>query len=128
MRQIILHGPTQRDYACNQIRQAPDGYVVTIKKPTRNLQQNAKMWAMLSDLSKQKPDGWDHKPEVWKALMMSACGHELEIIEGLNGEPFPLGYKTSKMTKQQMNDLITFIYQWGDERGIVWSEPRYDDI
>lgn len=54
---------------------------------------------------------------------MNALGYEIQFEVGLNGEPFPLGFKSSKMTVEEMSDLITFIIQWGDEKGVKWSEP-----
>ena len=58
---------------------------------------------------------------------MNALGYEIQFEVGLNGEPFPLGFKSSKMTVDEMSDLITFIIQWGDEKGVEWSEPAKKD-
>jgi hypothetical protein len=66
-----------------------------------------------------------HTAEVWKELFCHACGHAVQFEIGLNGQPFPTGFRTSKMSKAQMGDLITFIQAWGDEHGVRWSdEPR----
>ena len=105
------------------IMKAPVDAVVNIREATRNPDQNAKMWAMLSDISRAKPDGLMHTPDVWKPLMMKACGHEVQFAMGIDGEPFPIGFRSSRLSKPQMADLITFIAQYGDERGVVWSEP-----
>jgi len=80
------------------------------------------MWAMLSDISRAKPDGRVHTPDVWKALFMSACGHEVQFLMGLDGNPFPAGFKTSKLRKDQMADLITFIAEYGDTHGVKWQD------
>lgn len=107
----------------NLIDAAPLGAIVNVKQPRRTLDQNAKFWAMLSDVSRQcEHNGRKFTPDDWKALFMHACEHEVRFILGLNGEPFPVGFRSSKLSKGQMADLITFILQWGDEQGVCWSD------
>lgn len=120
---VRLVGPAQRKLAHGLIDRAPDGCVVNIAEPKRSLDQSAKMWAMLSDVARAKPDGRVHTAEVWKQLMMAACGHEVQFLMGLDGNPFPAGFKSSRLSKAQMADLISFIAAYGDEKGIRWSEP-----
>lgn len=119
---VILRGPAQRLFAKNLIDIAPVDAVVTVKQATRSADQNAKMWAMLSDISRAKPDGRCHTAEVWKALMMKACGHAVQFVEGIDGEPFPVGFRSSRLTKSQISDLIEFIYAYGAQNNISWSE------
>ena len=76
---------------------------------------------MLSDISRAKPQGRVHIPEVWKCLFMAACGHQVQFEMGLDGRPFPTGFKSSRLSKNEMMDLITFVQQWGDEQGVKWS-------
>ncbi len=121
---IRLASSHQRQLAHKLIEAAPDGAVINIREGGRTLDQSAKMWAMLSDISRAKPDGRVHTAEVWKALMMSACGHEVQFLMGLDGNPFPYGFKSSRLSKSQMADLITFIQAYGDEKGVRWSEPN----
>lgn len=125
---IILRGDSQRNLAKAFIDQAPVDAVITVKEATRNTDQNARMWAMLSDVSRAKPDGRRHTTDVWKALFMQACGHEVQFMHGLtDGSPFPIGFRSSRLTVRQMADLITFIQAYGDEKGVKWSEPnRYE--
>ncbi len=103
---------------------APDGWIVSVREPTRSLDQNARLWAMLTDISKAMPHGRRHTPEDWKCLFMHACGWDVQFLDGLDGRPFPSGFRSSHTTVKQMTDLITFIYAYGDERGVVWSEPE----
>lgn len=119
---IRLTGDAQRDHAVRLIRAAPDYAVVTIKKGDRTLDQNAKFYAMLTDVSLSKPQGRSHTPEVWKALFMSACGHQVQFAEGLSGEPFPVGFRSSRLSKHQMSELIEFMYAWGSEHGVRWND------
>lgn len=121
---ILLHGPSQRAFAKSLIDQAPAGAVVTVKEAVRSTAANDKMWALLSDISRAMPDGRRHVPEVWKSLMLHACGHAVQFEMGLNGQPFPTGFRSSKLSKSQMSDLLEFIIQWGDEKGVVWTGPE----
>lgn len=120
---IILRSDAQRAIAHRLIDAAPVDAVVNVSEARRTLDQNAKCWAMLSDVSRSKPQGRIHTAEIWKALFMSACGHEVQFLMGLDGNPFPHGFKSSRMTKAQMGELIEFIYAWGSENGVRWSEP-----
>ena len=121
---VILRSRMQRDFAHHLIEKAPEDYVVTLAPPKRTTDQNAKMWAMLTDISRARPEGRIMTPDLWKAVFMNACGHEVQFINGLDGgTPFPVGFRSSKMSKAQMADLITFIYEYGDRHGVVWSEP-----
>ncbi len=119
---IRLTGKAQREYACRLILAAPDDAVVNIREATRSLEQNDKMHAMLSDISRAKPQGRMHTPDVWKALMMKACGHAVQFVMGIDGEPFPVGFRSSRLTKHQMSELIEFIYSYGAEHGVRWSD------
>lgn len=121
---VILAGGTQRSVAKSLIDRAPQYAVVTIREANRTTDQNAKFWAMLSDLSRARPEGRKHTPEVWKALVMHACGHAVQFEIGLSGEPFPLGFRSSKLTVAQMADLIEWIYAYGAEHGVQWSDER----
>jgi hypothetical protein len=119
---IILRGQSQRDFAKLLIDKAPDDAVIAIKPASRSSDQNSKMWAMLSDVSRSKPNGLVHTPEVWKALFMHSCGHQVQFENGLDGEPFPIGFQSSRLNKAQMAELIEWIYAYGSQGGILWSE------
>lgn len=123
---IILRGDAQREYAKRLIDAAPVDGVVTIKAATRSTEQNALLWSCLSDLSRAKPQGRSHTPEVWKALAMNACGYTVQFETGLSGEPFPIGFRSSRLTKRQMSELIEFIYAYGAEHGVRWSDAQPD--
>ena len=93
----------------------------------RSDEQNRKMWAMIRDVSNARPDGRTLTPDEWKAVFMQACGWEVQFLEGLDGRPFPAGFRSSRMTVKQMADLITFIQAYGDQHGVLWREAREYD-
>jgi hypothetical protein len=119
---VILRGEQQRILAKQLIDKAPVDAVISISAAKRTDDQNAKMWAMLSDISRAKPDGRLHIPEVWKAIFMAALGHETKFEMGLDNQPFPIGFRTSKLSVGQMSDLIEFIYAYGAKNNVKWSE------
>lgn len=119
---IRLTSPFQRERAKTVIDQAPDDFIAEIREPKRTLDQNDKMWAMLTDISHAKPLGRCHTPDDWKAIVMNACGWECQFVEGLDGRPFPKGFKSSELTKSQMSTMIEWMLAWGAENNIVWSE------
>lgn len=119
---IILGSSRERSIAHQLVERAPHNAVLTIKAATRTLDQNSLLWALLSDVSRAKPDGRMHTPEVWKNLFMHACGHAVQFELGLNGQPFPTGFRSSRLTKQQMGDLIDFIHSWCAEKGVHLSD------
>lgn len=123
---IILWSDRSRVEAKRLIDMAPHNAIVNIKPPGRTIPQNDKMHAMLSDISRAKPMGRRHTPDVWKALMMKACGHQVQFEHGIDGEPFPVGFRSSRLTVGQMSDLIEFMYQFGAENGITWSDEVND--
>lgn len=125
---ILLSSPKNRQMAIGLIHAAPDNAVMNIKPGTRTTSQNAMMWACLSDIARAKPEGRSMSPEMWKAAFMSALGHEIVWQPGIDGSPpFPAGFRTSRMTKAQMADLLTFILSYGDRHGVRWSEYRRAD-
>lgn len=119
---IILTGLSSRQRAENIVNAAPSGSVMTVKPPTRSTEQNARMWAMLSDISRAMPDGRRLTPDVWKAVFMNACGHAVQFETGLSGEPFPVGFRSSRLTKGQMGELMDFMEAFAAERGIRLSQ------
>jgi hypothetical protein len=78
---------------------------------------------MISDISRAKPEGRMHTPEVWKCIFMQALGHETRFEMGLDNRPFPVGFSSSKLSKREFADLITFVMEYGDRMGVAWSEP-----
>lgn len=95
--------------------------VLTIEQEKRSHEQNALMWSVLTDLSKQVPwHGEKLTKEEYKDLLTAGLKKQ-RAIPGIDGGFVVLGASTSKMTKQEMTDLITLAHAFGDERGVKWS-------
>lgn len=101
--------------------------VVYLGRARRNLDQNAKLWPMLTDISRQCDaviDGVAQKatPEDWKDILTAAMRSHQRVAQGVDGGVVFLGMRTSKMRKAQFSELIELILAFGAERGVVWSE------
>ena len=124
---VQIFGPHSRETARNLIDHAPRGHVVKVSPPKRSDGQNDKMWAMLSDVSRAKPEGRHWPPETWKAAFMHSLGHQCQFAEGLDRSgPFPVGFRTSRLTVGQMADLITVISEYGDRHGVRWTDEKVE--
>lgn len=124
---IHIRSEGDRQKAARWSTKVPMNWHVHFKEPTRTNDQNSKMWAMLNDISKAEMCGRKETPDNWKAIMMSACGWEVQFLEGMDGKPFPSGFKSSQMTIRQMVDLIDYMQATGDENGVSWKQRlQYD--
>jgi hypothetical protein len=117
----LVH-PTARQMASRACIQAPDGYIVEIKPRTRSLDQNARLWAMLTDISKAV-DWYGRKltPEEWKHVF-SASLKKQDVVPGIDGGFVVLGQSTSKMTVREMSDLMELMTVFGIDRDVRFSE------
>ena len=95
----------------------------------RNTEQNALMWALLTDISEQiqwPVDGelqWLTK-EDWKVLLTAGLKREHRIAKGIWGGFVMLGTPTSRMTKAEFTELIDLIYAFGAERNVRWTNSE----
>lgn len=109
-------------------RQACQGDLeIAVREPKRSLDQNAKLWPMLQDVADQVQWPVDGvlqliSKEDWKDLLTSGLKQEQRIAQGINGGFVMLGSRTSRMRKKEFSELIEFIYWFGSEKGVRWSE------
>ncbi|MFZ4835917.1 recombination protein NinB [Rouxiella sp. Mn2063] len=96
--------------------------LVTIQQATRSLDQNAKLWATLRDISEQVV--WYERKmdsESWKHVFTAALKKQV-TVPGIDGGFVVLGQSTSKMTVGEMRDLIELMNAFGAEQGVSWSD------
>lgn len=101
----------------------PAGTTVEFRAPRRSLDQNALMWSLLGQISKQVEwFGKKRSPEDWKDLTTAAL-RNAEFVPGITpGTIVPLGMRTSQMTKDEIGELIESLYAFGAERGVKFRE------
>lgn len=114
----LVHAEARRR-AVQAVQNAPEGNVVTVSEPTRNLEQNALLWAMLHEISDQVDwHGRKLSPEDWKHVFSSSL-RRLDVVPNLDGTGFvALGLSTSKMTRREFSDLIELIHAFAAEHGV----------
>ena len=112
------------------VRDAPEGYVVTVGEETRSLAQNAKMHAIFEDVAKSGFQ-WDGKARTtaqWKVLFISAhavaTNEGAEVIVGLEGELVNVRESSAKMTKSRGASLISYALAFCHLNGIRLREPE----
>lgn len=113
----LVHAEARRR-AADACLDAPDGYIVSIKPPTRNLSQNALMWALLSDVAEQVDwHGNKLTPDEWKDVF-SAAIHKQKVVPGIDGGFVVCGQRTSKMSKSEFSDLVELIHAFAAQQGV----------
>lgn len=112
--------PARRN-CLDAIRTAPEGWAVTIQEPTRNLEQNAKLWAMLAEVSRIDWHGHKLTSEEWKDVFTAALKRQ-KVVPGIDGGFVVLGTRTSRMGKREFAELIELIYAFGAQNGVVFKE------
>lgn len=118
---LVINGQFDRRKAADWCMKSPVGTRIEFKAAKRTLDQNAKMWVLLTEVAEQATHmGNRYTPDQWKVLFMHACGREVQFLPGLDGKTFlPWGQSSSDLSKQEMVDLIEFILQWCGENGVV---------
>ena len=105
-------------------------YALTIGEPPRSLDQNARLHAMLGDLSKQVEwAGKKRSRDVWKRLCVSAWlraeKEHVEMLPAIDGHGIDVIYeRTSRMSKAQLSSLMEYVSAWGDSKGVDWSHDQ----
>jgi NinB protein len=75
--------------------------------------------------SQKLHQGRKYLPEVWKCIFMNALGREINFIPTLDGQSvFPIGLKSSQLSKKEMIDLIEFVYAWGAENNVNFHDEK----
>ena len=114
-----------RQLAAQAVYEAPADYIVTIKEPTRNLDQNAAQWPILQAFSEQLQ--WPVNGQMvwmtdgeWKDVL--TCAFEQEsprLAMGMNGGVVMLGKRTSKMGKKRFSEWLDFLHATAALKGVV---------
>lgn len=97
---------------------APDGWIAKFSEATRTLDQNAKLWALLSEVSDQVEwYGQKLTAEEWKDVFSASLKRQ-KVVPGLDGGFVVCGQRTSKIGKKEFSDLIELINAFSAERGV----------
>lgn len=105
---------------------------VTVEKftPVRSNTRNAQLHAVIGDIAKQKQwDGEWLSIEQFKRLLvagwMRATGRKVKLVRAIEGGSFePLYQRTSRLSEAECRDLIAYVYAWGVDQGVKFTEPQ----
>ena len=95
---------------------------VVLKRPKRTKEQNGKLHPMIRDIKTQVE--WMNltNEKSWREFF---CG----IIKGQKpaitpeGNVIRIGVSSTELSVEQMSECIEYIYHFGSERQVKWSEP-----
>ena len=125
---VILSGQVRREQATRHVMAAPAGSVVEISPPSRTLGQNARLHAMITDVARQVEwAGAKRNVEAWKDIFTAAlrsANHGLDVVPGINGGFVLLGMHTSRMSVQEVGDLMTLVEAFGAEHGVEFHDSH----
>lgn len=115
----------QRARVADLAWKAPEGVVVEFREPTRTSDQNAKLWAMLTDIARAKPGGRVMSVDAWKCMFMHAADFRCDFQPSIDGKSVvPLGFKSSRLSKVEFSELIECIHAFAAEHDV----PLSDDV
>jgi len=125
----LAHDEARRR-AIDAVSTAPVGYVVEVKEPTRNLEQNALLWVLLTAFSEQLT--WPVNgamsyltADEWKDILSAAFSRESQrVAQGLDGGMVLLGMRTSQMSKREFGEFLEFVQATAVERGVEVQEQH----
>jgi hypothetical protein len=123
---LILYTDADRKRCAHWASNVPAGTRVEWKAPKRTLPQNARMWAMLTDIAAQVEwHGLKLSADDWKLIFLDGLKSELRLVPNINGTGFVnLGRSSSDLTVAEMGDLMELIAAFGANRGVVFHDAR----
>lgn len=100
--------------------------------PKRSHEQNSRLWALLTDVSRQVEWCVDGKmqrlsPEDWKTMFSAGLTKTQRVAHGIDGGFVMLGTRTSRMTVAEMCELQELIQAFGAEHSVQWSDPHFSE-
>ena len=121
---LVLANDDIRAKAIRWIHGLPKDSRIEYKAPKRTLDQNAKMWAMLTEVASQVPwHGLRLSSEDWKLIFLDALKREVRMVPNIDGNGFVnLGRSSSDLGKGEMADLIELIAAFGAKHGVQFAD------
>lgn len=121
-RHILTLTKGNRGKAVEGVLKAPDGYVLELREPKRTDDQNSALWGLLNQIQRQRPthNGVSMTAETWKSVFLQALGAEMVFIPTLDGTGmFPMGHRSSQLTKGEFAALLELMLAWCAEQGLT---------
>lgn len=116
--------PARQNCALYVLHGAPDGFIVSVGEPNRNLEQNAAQWPILQAFADQLQ--WPIngrmewlQPDDWKDILTCAFKREqVRVAMGMDGGMVMLGQRTSGFSKKEFSDWLEFLHATAIDREV----------
>lgn len=125
MTSFTLISPRVRENALAEVRNAPDGHIVTVKAAKRSDAQNRLLWQALTDVAEQVEWYGQYLPNTdWKDIFTASL-RKSKVVPGIDSGTFVVtGLHTSAMTKGELSTLMDLIFAFGAEKGVVFTDEE----
>ena len=122
-RQLSDMMPSIKSLGLNGLSKGP--FILTFSRPKRSNPQNALMWKLLGQVSKQVEwYGQKLSSEDWKHVLSASLTGQ-RSIPGIDGGFVVLGVSTSKQSKEWLSNMIELIYAFGSQSGVKFETNEY---
>ena len=123
---FVMAHDMARQRAIQAVKDAPQGFAVTVSEPSRTLDQNAAQWPYLAGFAEKKElciNGAMQKvtEDDWKDVL-TGCWKGETRMAAFDGKVIMLPARTSKMGKQVFSDWMEFLVAMAAQSGV---EPIY---
>ena len=138
---LVAHDNPRRAQVCERAIQhmrdeyrAGRDFEIEVREPRRTSPENRLLHALIGELAaKLEWAGQKRDAETWKRLCVSAwCranGESVEILPALDGHGIDIvPVRTSRLSKRACAELIEWIYAFGAEQGVEWTDPALEDL
>ena len=135
-RTFIFAHQQARDNAAKYCHDAPEGDMAVFSEPTKKRIQEEKYHAMIGDIArhctfmgeKRDADDWKRLLVDSFAKVMREAGtplhHDGRVIPSLDFQRVvQLGIQTKDFYVKEAAEFIEYLYSYGAENGVIWSEP-----
>jgi hypothetical protein len=121
---FTVRSPDDRNRAMRAVLSAPEGARVEVKAAKRSTDQNARMWAMLTDVAMQLEwHGQRLSTNDWKLLFLDLLRREMRLVPNLDKTGWVnLGRSSSDLSKAEMGDLMELIAAFGAQHGVTFRD------
>jgi len=95
---------------------------LTVRPVRRSSEANARMWAMLGEVSAQVNwHGQKLSPDEWKDVMTAALKRQ-KVVPGMDGGFVVLGSHTSQMSGAEISEVMALLEAFGAEHGVHFKD------
>lgn len=128
--------------ACRFVRSCNSKVHIVVCDPVKSREQEEHYHALIGDIAAQcQVYGKKLSPESWKRLLIDAFKHDtkddpdlapqwqsfgnVELVPALNHPGFVMvGDQSRRFGVKLASAFIEWLYAYGAENGVVWSEPK----